>query len=569
LANDAFEIYFGRSSDKRKVELSTPFAELPQAFIDNINTTKIIPCSYHLHQDTKRFQLDNLKRKLPSAVDGLVVSRRKVLETAIWYFGKNNNKPVKIFQFSGSVVEYSGYHHGDMSLNNTIMGMSQTFPGARMYPYLICDGSEGTRRKGGEDAGQPRYVGCYLNKKFVHARFPTCDHDLLVQTYEETKTCEPLYFVPVDCAPILDMYDVPATGWKSTINKRIKKTVDYNTRLLIDGDGKVPEGKKLKPMAIDMSEFKCKKVIVDGVMYAVGLCEYNESENTIIITELPPMVWTDDYIAKLRKNYGTYKDTTAASKSKTKAKAKTAGKSKDDVSPYIESIISHGAGDTIHIVIYLVGDAYSRIMSDDKYKSKHFSPLEMFLYLKTDIQSFLNYMGTDGLVKDFKSYEEVLYYWFNVRRGLYIRRVSRELRLAELHLKYIDNVIRFINMVANDNYTKKTKDQLVQTLEDNKFDKFNKSKLNSPRYLVGDALDRAILHDNATFDYLLNLSMVNLLADHKSTLVKSRKKYLDTIEYYKLPANNTPFLGAGIWKAELTELAQIIENGMNPDHGWE
>lgn len=70
-------------------------------------------------------------------VDGLKPGQRKVLFTCI---KRNDKREVKVAQLAGSVAEQSAYHHGEQSLNMTIVNMAQSnffkFPVFNNYKIL-------------------------------------------------------------------------------------------------------------------------------------------------------------------------------------------------------------------------------------------------------------------------------------------------------------------------------------------------------------------------------------------------------------------------------------------------
>ena len=75
-------------------------------------------------------------------VDGLKPTQRKVLFAA---FKRNLVKEIKVAQFSGYVSEKSAYHHGEASIQSTIIGMAQNFLGANNINFLKPKGQFGTR----------------------------------------------------------------------------------------------------------------------------------------------------------------------------------------------------------------------------------------------------------------------------------------------------------------------------------------------------------------------------------------------------------------------------------------
>lgn len=61
-------------------------------------------------------------------------------------------------QLAGYVSEHSAYHHGEVSLQQAIVGMAQNFVGSNNINLLRPNGQFGTRLQGGKDAASARYV---------------------------------------------------------------------------------------------------------------------------------------------------------------------------------------------------------------------------------------------------------------------------------------------------------------------------------------------------------------------------------------------------------------------------
>merc|ERR1719162_112382 len=93
-------------------------------------------------------------------------------------FKKKLKSDIKGAQFVGYVSEQSAYHHGEESLENTIVNLAQSFVGSNNIPLLYPSGQFGTRLQGGKDAASPRYI---FTKLMNSARkiFPADDDPLL------------------------------------------------------------------------------------------------------------------------------------------------------------------------------------------------------------------------------------------------------------------------------------------------------------------------------------------------------------------------------------------------------
>lgn len=68
---------------------------------------------------------------------------------------QHNNTP-QVAQLAGYVSEHSAYHHGEASLQSTIIGLAQDFVGSNNLNLLYPSGQFGTRLQGGKDAASAR-----------------------------------------------------------------------------------------------------------------------------------------------------------------------------------------------------------------------------------------------------------------------------------------------------------------------------------------------------------------------------------------------------------------------------
>merc|ERR1719502_1157698 len=94
-------------------------------------------------------------RSIPSMVDGLKPSQRKVMFSA---FKKKLKNDIKVAQFVGYISEHSAYHHGEQSLENTVITLAQDFVGSNNINLLYPSGQFGTRLMGGKDHAASRYI---------------------------------------------------------------------------------------------------------------------------------------------------------------------------------------------------------------------------------------------------------------------------------------------------------------------------------------------------------------------------------------------------------------------------
>jgi DNA topoisomerase-2 len=115
------------------------------------------------------FSVESVHRAIPHVMDGFKPSQRKVL---FGCFKRNLIKSIKVAQLAGYVSEKAAYHHGEQSLQATIVGMAQNFVGSNNINLLLPEGQFGSRLMGGADASAARYIHTRLagiTRKIFHA----------------------------------------------------------------------------------------------------------------------------------------------------------------------------------------------------------------------------------------------------------------------------------------------------------------------------------------------------------------------------------------------------------------
>ena len=468
-AKQYFEIYYGNDPDKRKKILSTEekYTEISK---DNKIKNQEITCSYQLNINTKEFQLDNIERKMGHLIDGLNPSRRKILAGSMKKF-KQNNSEIKVFQLGGVVSESMAYHHGSDSLNKTIINMAQDYPGGRNFPLLLPIGDFGNRKIGGDAAGAPRYIETKLNKKITDYLFPTIDNDLLEYNIVDGQICEPKYFIPILPTILLEDLSLPATGWKISIFARDLEQVINNVKNLIQN-----ENYKIKEMKYFKNKFKIKEIKNKNINMLVGTYKIpTNTKDTVIVTELPPKIWTKSYQEDLEKK------------------------------PFIEEVlINECSDDNINIKIIFKSGELDKLR--EKYKEHEnldFIEYNLNLYIK--LSHCINVYTPKKTVKEYNNYTDIISDWFPYRKNCYLQRIERILILLKYKIIMLENIIRFIENHEKYNLSKLSDDKADNILSKNKYIKLNKSIIDSPGLIKNQNLENSITN-NSNYDYLLNMS---------------------------------------------------------------
>lgn len=72
-------------------------------------------------------------RSIPSVVDGLKPGQRKIMYTML---KMNQTGEIKVAQLAGKVSERAAYHHGEVSLQESIVKLAQDFVGSNNINLL-------------------------------------------------------------------------------------------------------------------------------------------------------------------------------------------------------------------------------------------------------------------------------------------------------------------------------------------------------------------------------------------------------------------------------------------------
>ena len=105
---------------------------------------------------------------------------------------------MQVAQLAGYVSEHSAYHHGEASLQATIVNLAQDYVGSNNVNLLVPSGQFGTRLQGGKDSASARYIFTRLALLTRHL-FNEDDDALLSYQVEEGQRIEPEWCVPSGC----------------------------------------------------------------------------------------------------------------------------------------------------------------------------------------------------------------------------------------------------------------------------------------------------------------------------------------------------------------------------------
>ena len=347
-----------------------------------------VPYTDFVHKDLIHFSNYNLERAIPSVMDGLKVSQRKILYAAL---KRNLTNEIRVAQFAGYVSEHTGYHHGEQSLNDAIVGMAQDFMGANNIPWLVPQGQFGTRIQGGSDSASPRYIHTFLQpivKKLVQA----ADFPVLTYRDDDGTPVEPEWYAPVLPMLLINGARGIGTGYSTYIPPCNPKTLKDMLVRWLNGD----------VAALDENipvYFEGFKGVIAGGDTATG-CSNKSKNGEYTVTELAPGTWTQDYREWLEKLLaeGTIKDFVDTSTDK-----------------------------DVHITIKGIEDAVLQ-------KSL------VFHAKKSNMHAF----NHKGVITKYERLNDILKEFAGIRLALYETRRLHTIKTLESELPYHANVVRFI-----------------------------------------------------------------------------------------------------------------------------
>eukprot|EP00930_Biecheleria_cincta_P023601 TRINITY_DN17030_c0_g1_i2.p1 TRINITY_DN17030_c0_g1~~TRINITY_DN17030_c0_g1_i2.p1 ORF type:complete len:1542 (+),score=490.15 TRINITY_DN17030_c0_g1_i2:59-4684(+) len=365
-----------------------------------------------IEKELVHFAQYDVQRAVPSMVDGLKPGQRKVLYGS---FKKKIGGEIKVAQLSGYVAENSAYHHGETSLQGTIVAMAQNFVGSNNVNLLEPRGQFGSRLQGGKDHAAARYIFTRLSK-VTRCILPEADDPVLEYLHEEGMQIEPRYFAPIIPMVLVNGAEGIGTGWSTSVPNFNPREIIANIRRLLSEQPLEPmtpwyRGFKgsVKPMEGSPGRFECT-----GVAQRKGRVRLE-------ITELPVKRWTQDY-----------KDWLVDQLPKPGSEKRAA----------ITELREYHSENSVHFVLS---------MTPDKLSEAERRGFEKTFHLKSSIATSNMWMfDQDGKIKKYETPEDVITAFVPIRLEVYEKRKAYQIAKLEKELAIITNKLRFIEAVITD-----------------------------------------------------------------------------------------------------------------------
>lgn len=515
---ESIELAFSKQKVNDRKDWLSSF--VPGTFFDHQSDE--LNYSNFVNKELILFSVADNARSIPSIVDGMKPSQRKVLFAC--FKRKLIKTEIKVVQLAGYVSEHAAYHHGEMSLQATIVGLAQNYVGSNNINLLVPAGQFGTRLQGGKDAASSRYIFTKLST-ITRSLIPELDDPILDYLEEDGLSIEPKWYCPVIPLVLVNGSDGIGTGWSSFLPC-------YNPRDLIKNIHKLLNDEEMEPMMPWYRGFTGKIVPVGNAKSfdVYGAVRKGNEENAFKIDELPVRSWTTPYKEFLESNIiGN-------------SEAKT---------PFIKDFTDNGTEDKVRFTFTTTPEHAGELSSSAAYRR-----LKLSSSLSTNNMVLFD---AEGRIRRYESPEEILQEFFTLRLDMYNRRRVHLLGVLKEELMCLDNKQRFIKMVidAKLKVAKRKKKDLIAELRKLEFDPIFKKKKhveeedeneNENDQDAGEEVSEA----DSGYNYLLSMPLWSLTAERVEQLGKQRDgKQADKDE---MEATT----GKELWLKDLDNLEQAL-----------
>ena len=243
------------------------------------------------------FSYANVHRTIPSVIDGLKESQRKIMAVML---SLPKSSKLKVSQLKGDIDKKMHYRHGEESLTRTIIGMANDSVGTNNIAYIQALGQFDSRL--GKCAGQARYINVSPHVLMPYI-FRSEDECILEYMKDGDDTIEPRCYYP-----ILPMFAINGTcgigtGFSTDIpSYNPNDIIRYiNWWICTFKEGGKVDKPDLKPW---YRNYQGKIERINGRWYSIG--DYKEIPSRkrykdIIVTELPVTQTIESYSTMLKK----------------------------------------------------------------------------------------------------------------------------------------------------------------------------------------------------------------------------------------------------------------------------
>eukprot|EP00586_Coscinodiscus_wailesii_P022889 CAMPEP_0172499578 /NCGR_PEP_ID=MMETSP1066-20121228/128235_1 /TAXON_ID=671091 /ORGANISM="Coscinodiscus wailesii, Strain CCMP2513" /LENGTH=1565 /DNA_ID=CAMNT_0013273369 /DNA_START=67 /DNA_END=4764 /DNA_ORIENTATION=+ len=389
------------------------------------------------------FSQASLLRSIPHIYDGFKPSQRKVLYAC---FKRKLKGEIKVAQLAGYIGEHAAYHHGEMSLTGTVVGMAQNFCGSNNVNLLTPSGQFGTRRMGGQDSASPRYIFTKL-EKITRTIFHPDDDALLNYLNDDGLSIEPEYYMPVVPMVLINGAEGIGTGWSTLVPNYNPRDVIENLRRMIRGE----EVEKMLPWYNGFTGEITPKTTIGNQFDVKGILNRID-DTTIHITELPVKTWTQNYKEMLEKFIVGGKTSFGRA-----------------LEPCITDFKENHTDTTVSFTVTALKETIDKFI--EKEKDGLYGKFKLISSLSANNMNLFN---EKMRITKYSCAEEILHSFFDARMEYYHKRKDHLLKVMRREERMLTNKARFVLEVCQGELivTKRKRKELLAELQERGYELF-------------------------------------------------------------------------------------------------
>lgn len=467
-----------------------------------------------IDKELKHFSQSDIIRSIPNVIDGLKPSQRKILYAC---FKRNIKDDIKVAQLAGYISEHAAYHHGEMSLHSTMIGMAQNYVSSNNINLLYPSGQFGTRLQNGADAAAPRYIFTRF-EDLTQLLFPSADFPLLDYLDDDGILIEPKYYIPIIPMLLVNGSVGIGTGYSTDIPsfnpldlvKAIKNKLDNKETVEL-----VPFYRKYKgTIKKEEEHFK-----VRGIWEKID-------DNKIKVTEIPVGMSTKNYEKKLNDL--------------------TIDKKKPSNKQFIDDWDPESFGhdeDSINLVITINKTKLDKFIKNGQIESK------LMLESKKNITN-MHAFNKDSQIRKYKDTKSIIDEFYGIRLEYYQKRKDYQIDNLESIISKLNAKIKFIRVFMEDSsiFVNKKIQVWLDYFENNKFpmvDKRTKEEIFKKE------------KPKMSYDYLTDMKITSLTVEKIKELLKERDNLVNDLTILQ---NITI---KELWNNELDEFVEAYNKWIN------
>ncbi|TWW81453.1 DNA topoisomerase 2-alpha isoform X1 [Takifugu flavidus] len=529
--DEAITLAFSKKKVEERKEWLTNFMtnrrqrrehNLPEDYLYG-QATKYLSYNDFVNKELVLFSNSDNERSIPCLVDGFKPGQRKVLFCC---FKRNDKREVKVAQLAGSVAEMSAYHHGEVSLMMTIVGLAQNFVGSNNLNMLQPLGQFGTRLHGGKDSASPRYIFTMLST-LARLVFPPVDDNLLKYNYDDNQRVEPEWYIPIIPMVLVNGAEGIGTGWASKIPNYDVREIVNNIHRMLNGDEPLPMLPSYKGFKGTIEHVMNNQYMNSGEVAIID-------STTIEISELPVKSWTQTYKENVLEPMlnGTEK-----------------------VPPLITDFKEYHTDTTVRFVVK---------MSEEKLREAEAAGFHKVFKLQNPLTcNSMVLFDHAGSLKKYESVQDILKDFFELRMKYYVLRKDWLVGMLGAESAKLTNQARFILEKIQGTLVieNKPKKELIRMLQQMGYDSdpvkaWKLAQEKNEEETVEEQEDEAKEEEASgpDYNYLLSMPMWFLTKEKKEELCKQRDAKLTELNTLK---KRSP---TDLWKEDLAAFSEELEN---------